>query len=55
VHVAVTRDSLAAELAFALEIAARAGELQMARFERLERIEHTPATLSPRSTTCPRR
>jgi len=43
VHVAVTRDSLAAELAFALEIAARAGELQMARFERLERIEHKSA------------
>ena len=39
----MTRDSLAAELAFALEIAARAGELQMARFERLERIEHKSA------------
>jgi myo-inositol-1(or 4)-monophosphatase len=43
VHVAVTRDSVAAELAFALEIAARAGELQMARFERVERIDYKSA------------
>ena len=31
------------ELAFALEIAARAGELQMARFERVERIDYKSA------------
>lgn len=36
-------DPLAAELAFALEIATRAGELQMARFERVERIDYKSA------------
>ena len=39
----MTRDSLAPELAFALEIAARAGELQMARFERVEKIDYKSA------------
>src|SRR5262245_61714840 len=32
-----------AELAFALAVAARAGELQMARFERVERIDYKSA------------
>ena len=42
-HVAVSRDRFAAELAFALEIATRAGELQMARFERVEQIDYKSA------------
>ncbi|MEW5989945.1 MAG: inositol monophosphatase family protein [Chloroflexota bacterium] len=33
----------AAELAFALEVAIRAGELQMERYERVERIDHKSA------------
>ena len=39
----MTADPLAAELAFALEIATRAGELQMERFERVERIDYKSA------------
>lgn len=33
----------AAELAFALEVATRAGELQMDRYERVERVDHKSA------------
>jgi myo-inositol-1(or 4)-monophosphatase len=39
----VTGDPHQRELAFALEIAVRAGELQMARFEKVERIDYKSA------------
>ena len=39
----MSADPLAAELAFATEIATRAGELQMARFERVEQIDYKSA------------
>ena len=39
----VTAGGQATELAFALEVAARAGELQMERYERVERIDHKSA------------
>ena len=41
--VRVTAGDRASELAFAIELAARAGALQMERYERVERIEHKSA------------
>jgi myo-inositol-1(or 4)-monophosphatase len=42
-HLAVSREGYATELGFALEVAVRAGELQMARFERVEQIDYKSA------------
>jgi myo-inositol-1(or 4)-monophosphatase len=41
--IAATRSAYATELAFALEVATRAGELQMDRYERVEQIDYKSA------------